>query len=109
MVTDSTCFLPLQEQLPFCYKSPKEQQLFFEIYIRNMAEDIGLRMTDTRNDTEVWRASLRSGRNSKSIQGLIHLSKSRGAPPKQISHIFWSQSSMRPAAKANPGYAAIGH
>ncbi|NXN71207.1 CARD8 protein, partial [Himantopus himantopus] len=56
-----------EEQLPFCYKSPKEQQLFFEIYIKNMAEEIGLRMTDTRNDTEVWRASLRSGRNSSTV------------------------------------------
>ncbi|XP_054700368.1 caspase recruitment domain-containing protein 8-like isoform X3 [Grus americana] len=50
-----------QSHLPFCYKSPKEQQLFVEIYIRNMAEEIGLLMTDTRNDTVVWRASLRSG------------------------------------------------
>nr|XP_010302613.1 PREDICTED: caspase recruitment domain-containing protein 8 [Balearica regulorum gibbericeps] len=50
-----------QPHLPFCYKSPKEQQLFVEIYIRNMAEEIGLLMTDTRNNTVVWRASLRSG------------------------------------------------
>ncbi|KFQ80932.1 NACHT, LRR and PYD domains-containing protein 1, partial [Phoenicopterus ruber ruber] len=49
------------ERLRFCYKSPKEQQLFVEIYIRNMAEEIGLLMRDTRNDTVVWRASLRSG------------------------------------------------
>ncbi|KAM6377576.1 caspase recruitment domain-containing protein 8-like [Pluvialis apricaria] len=58
--TNSVEIMP-EEQLPFCYRSPKEQQLFFEIYIRNMAEEIQLRMTDTRNDTEVWRASLRSG------------------------------------------------
>uniref|UniRef100_A0A8C4URH1 CARD8 protein n=1 Tax=Falco tinnunculus TaxID=100819 RepID=A0A8C4URH1_FALTI len=70
--------LPLQAHLPFCYKSPKEQQLFVEIYIRNMAEEIGLLMTDTRNGAVVWRASLRSGRNSRSLQVLIHLSKSRG-------------------------------
>ncbi|XP_009891631.1 PREDICTED: caspase recruitment domain-containing protein 8-like [Charadrius vociferus] len=72
-----------QEQLPFCYKSPKEQQLFFEIYIRNMAEEIGLRMTDTRNDTEVWRASLRSGdinipaRASKTSSGAAFMKKHR--------------------------------
>ncbi|NXS41245.1 CARD8 protein, partial [Balaeniceps rex] len=66
-VTNSTCFLPLQAHLPFCYRSPKEQQLFVEIYVRNMAEEIGLLMTDTRNDTVVWRASLRSGRNSSTI------------------------------------------
>ncbi|NWQ97092.1 NLR1A protein, partial [Burhinus bistriatus] len=56
-----------EEQLPFCYKSPKEQQLFVEIYIGNMAEKIELLMTDTRDDTEVWRASLRSGRNSSTV------------------------------------------
>lgn len=51
----------------FCYKSPKEQQLFVEIYINNMAEEIGLIITNTRDNTEVWRASLRPGRNSRSI------------------------------------------
>ncbi|XP_074015513.1 caspase recruitment domain-containing protein 8-like [Numenius arquata] len=50
-----------QTQLPFYYKSPKEQQLFVEIYIKNMAKEIGLLMTDTRDGIEVWRASLRSG------------------------------------------------
>ncbi|XP_054700366.1 caspase recruitment domain-containing protein 8-like isoform X1 [Grus americana] len=58
--TNSVVITP-ESHLPFCYKSPKEQQLFVEIYIRNMAEEIGLLMTDTRNDTVVWRASLRSG------------------------------------------------
>ncbi|NXU30854.1 CARD8 protein, partial [Thalassarche chlororhynchos] len=58
--TNSVVIMP-EAHLPFCYKSPKEQQLFVEIYIRNMAEEIGLIMTDTRNDTVVWRASLRSG------------------------------------------------
>ncbi|KAK2523091.1 caspase recruitment domain-containing protein 8 [Columba guinea] len=48
-------------ELPFCYKSPKEQQLFVEIYIRNMVEEMSFLMTDTRSGTEVWRASLRSG------------------------------------------------
>ncbi|XP_014798855.1 PREDICTED: caspase recruitment domain-containing protein 8-like isoform X7 [Calidris pugnax] len=50
-----------QKQLPFYYKSPKEQQLFVEIYIENMAKEIELLMTDTRDGIEVWRASLRSG------------------------------------------------
>ncbi|KAM7090074.1 caspase recruitment domain-containing protein 8-like isoform 1-T1 [Ciconia maguari] len=58
--TNSVVITP-EAHLPFCYKSPKEQQLFVEIYIRNMAEEIGLFMTDTRNDAVVWRASLRSG------------------------------------------------
>uniref|UniRef100_A0A8B9YYJ9 CARD8 protein n=1 Tax=Buteo japonicus TaxID=224669 RepID=A0A8B9YYJ9_9AVES len=58
---DSTCFLPLQARLPFCYKSPKEEQLFVEIYIRKMAEEITFSMIDTRDDSVVWRASLRSG------------------------------------------------
>ncbi|KFW00776.1 NACHT, LRR and PYD domains-containing protein 1, partial [Fulmarus glacialis] len=58
--TSSVVITP-EAHLPFCYKSPKEQQLFVEIYIRNMAEEIGLLLTDTRNDTVVWRASLRSG------------------------------------------------
>ncbi|XP_014135725.2 caspase recruitment domain-containing protein 8-like isoform X1 [Falco rusticolus] len=59
----STKFVVIMPEahLPFCYKSPKEQQLFVEIYIRNMAEEIGLFMTDTRNGAVVWRASLRSG------------------------------------------------
>ncbi|XP_064378431.1 caspase recruitment domain-containing protein 8-like [Dromaius novaehollandiae] len=50
-----------EPHLPFCYKSPKEQQLFIEIYIRNMAEEIWLHITDGRNGTLVWKASLRSG------------------------------------------------
>ncbi|NXK09229.1 CARD8 protein, partial [Herpetotheres cachinnans] len=74
--TKSVVITP-EAHLPFCYKSPEEQQLFVEIYIRNMAEEIGLLMTDTRNGTVVWRASLRSGRSSRSIQGLICHSKSR--------------------------------
>uniref|UniRef100_A0A8B9LZE4 Caspase recruitment domain-containing protein 8 n=1 Tax=Accipiter nisus TaxID=211598 RepID=A0A8B9LZE4_9AVES len=52
---DSTCFLLLQARLPFCYKSPKEEQLFVEIYIRKMAEEIRFSMIDTRNDSVVWR------------------------------------------------------
>ncbi|NXT89568.1 CARD8 protein, partial [Anhinga rufa] len=64
---DSTCFLPSQAQLPFCYKSLKEQQLFVEIYIRNMADEIEFLIIDTRDDTEVWKASLRSGRNSSCV------------------------------------------
>ncbi|NWJ06017.1 CARD8 protein, partial [Crypturellus undulatus] len=51
-----------EPHLPFCYKSPKEQQLFIEIYIRNMTEEILLHMTDIRNNSLVWKASLRSGR-----------------------------------------------
>ncbi|PKK17901.1 caspase recruitment domain-containing protein 8, transcript variant X2 [Columba livia] len=58
-------------ELPFCYKSPKEQQLFVEIYIRNMVEEMSFLMTDTRSGTEVWRASLRSG----DINLLAHASK----------------------------------
>ncbi|NXO47615.1 NLR1A protein, partial [Aramus guarauna] len=58
--TNSVVITP-ESYLPFCYKSPKEQQLFVEIYIKNMTEEIGLLMTDTRNGTVVWRASLRSG------------------------------------------------
>ncbi|XP_021268613.1 caspase recruitment domain-containing protein 8-like isoform X2 [Numida meleagris] len=50
-----------EAHLPFCYKSPKEQQLFVEIYIRNMAEEIEFLITDRQNDTVVWRASLRAG------------------------------------------------
>ncbi|NWY06155.1 CARD8 protein, partial [Nothoprocta ornata] len=56
-----------EPQLPFCYKSPKEQQLFIEIYIRNMAEEIRLLITDIRRDTLVWKASLRSGRISVTV------------------------------------------
>ncbi|NXL85921.1 CARD8 protein, partial [Alectura lathami] len=60
----STSHVVIQPEphLPFCYKSPKEQQFFVEIYIRNMAEEIELLMTDGRDDTVIWRASLRSGR-----------------------------------------------
>lgn len=106
--TDSTCFLPLQSELPFCYKSPQEQQLFVEIYISNMAKEMRLLMTDTRNGTEVWRASLRSGRNSRSTQGLTHLKSSGTTPAKQTSRIVWSQLSRRPARKASPVYAGTG-
>ncbi|XP_031411875.1 caspase recruitment domain-containing protein 8-like [Meleagris gallopavo] len=67
--------------LPFCYKSPKDQQLFVEIYIRNMAEEIEFFITDGQNDTEVWRASLRSGdfshsrNDSKTPSGAAFLKK----------------------------------
>uniref|UniRef100_A0A669PJ19 Ubiquitin-like domain-containing protein n=1 Tax=Phasianus colchicus TaxID=9054 RepID=A0A669PJ19_PHACC len=50
-----------EPHLPFCYKSPKEQQLFVEIYIRKMAEEMEFFITDGQNDTVIWRASLRSG------------------------------------------------
>ncbi|XP_010009608.1 PREDICTED: NACHT, LRR and PYD domains-containing protein 1-like [Nestor notabilis] len=60
-VLENPSFSLLGAHLPFYYKSPKEQQLFVEIYIKNMAEEIGLLMTNTRDNTEVWRASLRSG------------------------------------------------
>ncbi|OPJ66306.1 caspase recruitment domain-containing protein 8 [Patagioenas fasciata monilis] len=79
----STSFVEItpNTELPFCYKSPKEQQLFVEIYIRNMVEEMSFLMTDTRNDTEVWRASLRSGdikllaRASKTISGAAFVKK----------------------------------
>ncbi|KAM6051027.1 caspase recruitment domain-containing protein 8-like [Theristicus caerulescens] len=58
--TNSVVITP-EAHLPFCYKSPEEQQLFVEIYIRNTAEEIGFLMTDAGKGTVVWRASLRSG------------------------------------------------
>ncbi|XP_057266707.1 caspase recruitment domain-containing protein 8-like [Pezoporus wallicus] len=58
--TDLVVITP-DAHLPFCYRSPKEQQLFVEIYINNMAEEIRLLMINTRDNTEVWRASLRPG------------------------------------------------
>ncbi|KAM9625451.1 caspase recruitment domain-containing protein 8-like isoform 2-T2 [Morphnus guianensis] len=70
-----------QACLPFCYKSPREEQLFVEIYIRKMAEEIRFSMIDTRNDTVVWRASLRSGDInfpacvSKTLSGAAFLKK----------------------------------
>ncbi|NWW84812.1 CARD8 protein, partial [Rhynochetos jubatus] len=64
--SDSVVIMP-GANLPFCYKSPKEQQLFVEIYIKNMAEEIELLMTDTRDNTVVWRASVRSGRKSSTV------------------------------------------
>ncbi|KAM6112032.1 caspase recruitment domain-containing protein 8 [Pterocles gutturalis] len=78
--TPSVVITP-QAQLPFCYKSPKEQQPFIEIYIRNMAEEIWLLMKDTRNNIVVWRASLRSGdinlpaRISNTLSGAAFLKK----------------------------------
>ncbi|NXW16837.1 CARD8 protein, partial [Circaetus pectoralis] len=64
--TNSVVIMP-EARLPFCYKSPREEQLFVEIYIRKMAEEIRFSMIDTRNDAVVWRASLRSGRNSSTV------------------------------------------
>ncbi|XP_015705807.1 caspase recruitment domain-containing protein 8-like isoform X2 [Coturnix japonica] len=49
-----------EPHLPFCYKSPKKQQFFVEIYIKKMAEEIELFIRDGQNDTVVWEASLRS-------------------------------------------------
>ncbi|CAM9572402.1 unnamed protein product [Bubo scandiacus] len=64
--TNSVEIMP-EEHFPFCYKSPKEQQLFVEIYIKNMTEEVGFFMIDTRDETVVWKASLRSGRNSSTV------------------------------------------
>ncbi|XP_052545462.1 caspase recruitment domain-containing protein 8-like [Tympanuchus pallidicinctus] len=70
-----------EPHLPFCYKSPEDQQLFVEIYIRKMAKEVEFFITDGQNDTEVWRASLRSGdishsRNkSKKLSGAAFLKK----------------------------------
>ncbi|NXJ50279.1 CARD8 protein, partial [Spizaetus tyrannus] len=78
--TNSVVIMP-EARLPFCYKSPREEQLFVEIYIRNMAEEIRFSMIDTRNDTVVWRASLRSGDInppacvSKTLSGAAFLKK----------------------------------
>ncbi|XP_069727310.1 caspase recruitment domain-containing protein 8-like isoform X2 [Phaenicophaeus curvirostris] len=49
------------EHLTFCYKSPKKQQLFVEIYIKNVEEDTELSMTNTRDNVRVWKTLLRSG------------------------------------------------
>ncbi|XP_009670246.2 caspase recruitment domain-containing protein 8 isoform X2 [Struthio camelus] len=67
--------------LPFCYKGPKEQQLFIEIYIRNMAEEIWLLITNERDGTLVWKASLRSGdinlptSASQTLSGAVFIKK----------------------------------
>ncbi|XP_074898056.1 caspase recruitment domain-containing protein 8-like isoform X3 [Buteo buteo] len=78
--TNSVVITP-EARLPFCYKSPKEEQLFVEIYIRKMAEEITFSMIDTRDDSVVWRASLRSGDInlpacvSKTLSGTAFLKK----------------------------------
>ncbi|KAM9625450.1 caspase recruitment domain-containing protein 8-like isoform 1-T1 [Morphnus guianensis] len=78
--TNAVVIMP-EACLPFCYKSPREEQLFVEIYIRKMAEEIRFSMIDTRNDTVVWRASLRSGDInfpacvSKTLSGAAFLKK----------------------------------
>ncbi|XP_042679825.1 caspase recruitment domain-containing protein 8-like isoform X2 [Centrocercus urophasianus] len=70
-----------EAHLPFCYKSPEDQQLFVEIYIRKMAKEVEFFITDGQNDTEVWRASLRSGdishsgNKSKKLSGAAFLKK----------------------------------
>ncbi|XP_068767252.1 caspase recruitment domain-containing protein 8 isoform X4 [Struthio camelus] len=70
-----------QPYLPFCYKGPKEQQLFIEIYIRNMAEEIWLLITNERDGTLVWKASLRSGdinlptSASQTLSGAVFIKK----------------------------------
>ncbi|XP_015705808.1 caspase recruitment domain-containing protein 8-like [Coturnix japonica] len=50
-----------EPHLPFCYKSPEEQQFFVEIYIKKMAEETELFIRDGQNDTVLWESSLRSG------------------------------------------------
>ncbi|XP_069727136.1 caspase recruitment domain-containing protein 8-like isoform X2 [Phaenicophaeus curvirostris] len=49
------------EHLTFCYRSPKKQQLFVEIYIKNVEEDTELSITNTRDNVRVWKTLLRSG------------------------------------------------
>ncbi|XP_053938867.1 caspase recruitment domain-containing protein 8-like isoform X2 [Cuculus canorus] len=49
------------EHMPLCYNSPKEQQLFVEIYIRNADKDTELSLRNTRDNVRVWKTLLRSG------------------------------------------------
>ncbi|NXG55278.1 CARD8 protein, partial [Hemiprocne comata] len=63
---DPVVIMP-EDNLPFSYKSSKQQQFFLEIYIRNMAEEVGLLMTEKSSDTVVWRASVRQGRNRSTV------------------------------------------
>ncbi|NXT80379.1 CARD8 protein, partial [Zapornia atra] len=66
-----------EPRLPFCYKSPKEQQPFLELYIKNMAEEMELHMMDKRSDTVVWKASLRAG--DVNLPGHFSRTSSEGA------------------------------
>ncbi|XP_053938739.1 caspase recruitment domain-containing protein 8-like isoform X2 [Cuculus canorus] len=49
------------EHITLCYNSPKEQQQYVEIYIRNTDNDTELSLRNILNNVRVWRILLRSG------------------------------------------------
>ncbi|NWX15311.1 CARD8 protein, partial [Aegotheles bennettii] len=68
LVTSKASVVIMPEaEFPFWYKSPRRQQLFLEIYIKKIEEEIELLIIDTENDTEVWKALVRSGRNNSTL------------------------------------------
>ncbi|KFV50856.1 Caspase recruitment domain-containing protein 8, partial [Tyto alba] len=75
--TSSVVITP-EPRFTFYYKSPKNEQLFLEIYIKNMEEELELFITDMQNDMVVWRALVRPGDidlPSKTLSGAVFIKK----------------------------------
>nr|D9I2G4.1 RecName: Full=NACHT, LRR and PYD domains-containing protein 1a allele 5; Contains: RecName: Full=NACHT, LRR and PYD domains-containing protein 1a, C-terminus; Short=Nlrp1a-CT; Contains: RecName: Full=NACHT, LRR and PYD domains-containing protein 1a, N-terminus; Short=Nlrp1a-NT [Rattus norvegicus]ADI96230.1 NLR family protein 1 [Rattus norvegicus]ADI96232.1 NLR family protein 1 [Rattus norvegicus]ADI96233.1 NLR family protein 1 [Rattus norvegicus]ADI96235.1 NLR family protein 1 [Rattus norveg len=51
----------LPKELELCYRSPRESQLFSEIYVGNIGSGINLQLTDKKYMNLIWEALLKPG------------------------------------------------
>ncbi|XP_069338235.1 NACHT, LRR and PYD domains-containing protein 1-like isoform X2 [Eulemur rufifrons] len=51
----------IPEELELCYRSPREPQLFSEIYVGHLGSGIRLQLRDKKDGTVVWKALLKPG------------------------------------------------
>uniref|UniRef100_A0A8C8YJ62 NLR family pyrin domain containing 1 n=1 Tax=Prolemur simus TaxID=1328070 RepID=A0A8C8YJ62_PROSS len=56
----------IPEELELCYRSPREPQLFSEIYVGHLGSGIRLQLRDKKDGTVVWKALLKPGKTRAS-------------------------------------------
>nr|BAB15470.1 unnamed protein product [Homo sapiens] len=54
----------LPKELELCYRSPGEDQLFSEFYVGHLGSGIRLQVKDKKDETLVWEALVKPGRNT---------------------------------------------
>uniref|UniRef100_A0A8C8YMG2 NLR family pyrin domain containing 1 n=1 Tax=Prolemur simus TaxID=1328070 RepID=A0A8C8YMG2_PROSS len=68
----------IPEELELCYRSPREPQLFSEIYVGHLGSGIRLQLRDKKDGTVVWKALLKPGKtratspSSPDTSALLH-------------------------------------
>ncbi|KAM6174580.1 LOW QUALITY PROTEIN: NACHT, LRR and PYD domains-containing protein 1-like [Erethizon dorsatum] len=66
MVSGSRNLEIIPKELELCYRSPREPQLFSEIYIANFGSRIQLQIRNKKDETLVWEALLKPGKTQTS-------------------------------------------